>query len=67
MSIDKKTVISGIVLAILAAGAVTASAFLGKATPADDNTIIYIDNDDTPDSVWQKTGLGWRGDLINMV
>ena len=67
MSIGKKTVISGIVLAILAAGAVMTSAFLGKVTPADDNTIIYIDNDDTPDSVWQKTGLGWRGDLINMV
>lgn len=67
MSIGKKTVISGIVLAILAAGAVMASTFLGKVTPADDNTIIYIDNDDTPDSVWQKTGLGWRGDLINMV
>ncbi len=67
MSIGKKTVISGIVLAILAAGAVMTSTFLGKVTPADDNTIIYIDNDDTPDSVWQKTGLGWRGDLINMV
>ena len=67
MSIGKKTVISGIALALLAAGTIAASAFVGKVTPADDNTIIYIDNDDTPDSVWQKTGLGWKGDVINMV
>jgi len=67
MSIGKKTVISGIALALLAAGTIAASAFVGKVTSADDNTIIYIDNDDTPDSVWHKTGLGWKGDVINMV
>ena len=66
MSINKKTVISGIILAILAAGALTATAFLGNVKPDSDNTIIYIDNDDTPDSVWQKAGLGWRGNIISL-
>lgn len=66
MSISKKTVISGITLAILAIGALTASAFLGSVKPDSDNTIIYIDNDDTPDSVWHKTGLGWRGNIISL-
>ena len=66
MNISKKTVISGIILAILAAGALTATAFLGNVKPDSDNTIIYIDNDDTPDSVWQKAGLGWRGNIISL-
>lgn len=67
MSKGKRYIISGIILAILAVGAVTASALLGTTKLDADNTIIYIDNDDTRDSVWQKTGLGWRGELINLV
>lgn len=70
MSISKKTIISRIILAVLAigaVGAVAAYAFIGNVTRDANNTIIYIDYDDTPDSVWQKAGLGWRGDIINMV
>lgn len=26
---------------------------------------VYIDSDDTQDSVWRKTGLEWRGPLLN--
>lgn len=67
MNKGKKSIILGIFLAILAAGAVTASAFMGTTERNADNTIIYLDNDDTRDSVWQKAGLGWKGDILNLL
>lgn len=67
MNKSKKSIIAGFFLAILTAGLVTVSAFMGTTKRNADDTIIYIDNDDTRDSVWQKTGLGWRGNMLNLV
>ncbi|MBR3433668.1 MAG: endolytic transglycosylase MltG [Bacteroidaceae bacterium] len=67
MNKGKKSIIAGFFLAILTAGLVTVSAFMGTTKRNADDTIIYIDNDDTRDSVWQKTGLGWRGNMLNLV
>ena len=67
MNKGKKSIIAGFFLAILTAGLVTVSAFMGTTKRNADDTIIYIDNDDTRDSVWQKTGLGWRGNMLNLL
>ena len=67
MSKGKKTVILGIIMALAAGAALTASAFLSSVKLDENNTIIYIDNDDTPDSVMNKANLGWRGKVLNMV
>ena len=67
MNKGKKCIIAGFFLAILTAGLVTVSAFMGTKKRNADDTIIYIDNDDTRDSVWQKSGLGWRGNMLNLV
>lgn len=67
MNIGKKNILTGILLVVLTAGAILVYALLGTTKRNADNNIIYIDNDDTRDSVWQKTGLGWRGGLINMM
>lgn len=67
MNKGKKSIIAGFFLAILTAGLVTVSAFMGTKKRNADDTIIYIDNDDTRDSVWQKSGLGWRGNMLNLV
>ena len=67
MNKGNKSILAGFFLAILTAGLVTVSAFMGTTKRNADDTIIYIDNDDTRDSVWQKTGLGWRGNMLNLV
>jgi UPF0755 protein len=50
------------------ASIITASyLFFGKPGSGPEENIIYIDKDDTPDSVFSKAQLGWRGYLINKV
>lgn len=41
--------------------------FFGIPGNGSEENIIYIDKDDTPDSVFNKANLGWRGKLINNV
>lgn len=41
--------------------------FLGKSGKCSKETVIYIDKDDTTDSVFYKARLGWRGNVINLV
>ena len=56
------------VCAAVCAGIITASSlFFGKPGNGPEENIIYIDKDDTPDSVFNKAQLGWRGILINKV
>lgn len=41
--------------------------FFSNPIKNQEETTIYIDKDDTPDSVWNKASLGWRGELLNKV
>lgn len=63
----KKTIsILAVTLALTAAIAALACSLLTAKVPAADgqeSRIIYIDRDDTPDSVRTKSALGWRWNL----
>lgn len=67
MSKGRKTIIIGVILVFSVGAALVVSAFMGSTKLDSDNITIFIDNDDTPDSVWQKSRLGWRGNVINIV
>lgn len=57
----------GVCIAVCA-GIITASSlFFGKPRNGSEEKVIYIDKDDTQDSVFNKAQLGWRGKLINKV
>ena len=67
MSKRIKYTIIGVCVAICA-GIITFSyLFFGIPGNGSEENIIYIDKDDTPDSVFNKANLGWRGKLINKV
>ena len=56
------------VCTVVCIGIITASyLFFGKPGNGSEENVIYIDKDDTPDSVFNKAQLGWRGNLINKV
>ncbi|MBO7067281.1 MAG: endolytic transglycosylase MltG [Bacteroidaceae bacterium] len=62
-----KYVIIGILIAVCAGFTILSWLFFNKLNKSQEETVIYIDNNDTPDSVWNKATLGWRGHLINLV
>lgn len=67
MSKRIKYIILGLFVAISAGMAITSYLFFNNPNKSQEERIIYIDMDDTPDSVWNKTQLGWRGSLINNI
>ena len=67
MSKRLKYTIIGVFAAVCAGIIIASSLFFGKPGNSPEENIIYIDKDDTPDSVFNKAQLGWRGILINKV
>ena len=65
MSKKIKYTIIGVCTAVCAGIIITSSLLFGKPANGSEESIIYIDKDDTPDSVFMKARLGWRGNLIN--
>lgn len=67
MSKKIKYTIIGVCTAVCAGIIITSSLFFGKPANGSEESIIYIDKDDTPDSVFMKAQLGWRGNLLNRI
>ena len=67
MSKKIKYTIIGVCTAVCAGIIITSSLFFGKPASVSEEGIIYIDKDDTPDSVFLKAQLGWRGNLLNRI
>ncbi len=54
-------------MAVCAGITIFASLFFSNPIKSQEETIIYIDDDDTHDSVWNKASLGWRGEMLSKV
>ena len=67
MNNKKKYIIIGISIALCAGISIIANLFFSNPINSQEDTILYIDKDDTPDSVWEKAHLGWRGEILNTV
>jgi UPF0755 protein len=62
-----KYIILSVCVAICAGITIASYLFFSSPHKSQEGTFIYIDKDDTPDSVFVKAQLGWRGELLNKV
>ena len=66
MNKRKKIAIIGICIVFCTCIIAANYLFFGVPGSAPEEKIVYIDKDDTPDSVLSKTKLGWRGNILSI-
>jgi len=67
MSKGLKYIIISLCVAVCAGISILSYLLFNNPDKTKEESVICIDMDDTPDSVWVKSNLGWRGKLISKV